>query len=116
MAKISKNNVGHRCANFLENPAHQGTHHNSQVKATIIYIICDITTDTIKNVIVLHTYRTKNIELFESVRSINRQHDYSYIFDPTLLYITLKWNIVTVNLSEFMKPGKVMVRIYMISY
>ena len=33
-------------------------------------------------------------------------------FDPTLLYITLKWNIVTVNLSEFMKPGKVMVRIY----
>ena len=33
-------------------------------------------------------------------------------FDPTLLYITLKWNIVTVNVSEFMKPGKIMVRIY----
>ena len=33
-------------------------------------------------------------------------------FDPTLLYITLKWDIVTVSLSEFMKPGKVMVRIY----
>ena len=32
-------------------------------------------------------------------------------FDPTLLYITLKWNAVTLNLSEFMKPGKVMVRI-----
>ena len=53
MAKISKNNVGHRGANFLENPAHQGTHHNSQVKTTIIYIICDITTDTNENIIVL---------------------------------------------------------------
>ena len=33
-------------------------------------------------------------------------------FDTALLYITLKWNIVTVNLTEFMKPGKIMVRIY----
>ena len=33
-------------------------------------------------------------------------------FDPTLLYITWKWNVVTVNLSESMKPGKIMVRIY----
>jgi len=31
-------------------------------------------------------------------------------FDPTLLYITLKWNAVTLNLSEFMKPGKVMMK------
>ena len=53
MAKISKTNIGHRCANFLENPAHQGTHHNSQVKTTIIYTICDITTDTNENIIVL---------------------------------------------------------------
>ena len=33
-------------------------------------------------------------------------------FDPTLLYKTLNWNIVTVNLSERMKSGKIMVRIY----
>ena len=33
-------------------------------------------------------------------------------FYPTLLYITWKWNVVTVNLSETMKPGKIMVRIY----
>ena len=80
MAKISKNNVGHLCANVLENPAHQGTHHNSQVKTTIIYIICDITTDTNENIIVFNTYRNKKIEMFESVGFINRQHDYSYIF------------------------------------
>ena len=33
-------------------------------------------------------------------------------FDPALFYITLKWNIVTVNLREFRKPDKIMVRIY----
>ena len=80
IAKLSKNNVGHRCANFWENPAHQGTHHNSQVKTTIIYIMCDITTDTNENMIFLNAYRTKKIEFFKSVRFINRQHDYSYIF------------------------------------
>ena len=79
MAKISKNNVGHRCVNFLENPAHQGAHDNSQVKTTIIYIICDITTDTNENMIVLNAYRTKKIELFESIRFINRQHNCSYM-------------------------------------
>ena len=68
-----------------ENPVHQGTQHNSQVKTTIIYIICDITTDTIKNTIVLHAYCTNKIETFDSVRFINRQHDYSYIFLPYII-------------------------------
>ena len=69
----------------MENPAHQGTHHNSQVKMTIIYIICDITTDTNENIIVLNTYRTKKIGMFDSVGFINRQHDYSYIFLPYII-------------------------------
>ena len=41
--------------------------------------------DTNENIIALNTYRTKKIELFESVGFINRQHDCSYIFWPYII-------------------------------